>query len=239
MINIHRFEELPSTNTWLLQHGRCGDVCIADSQTAGRGRQQRQWQSPAGKNLYFSLYWCFGEVLPHYHLLGLVVGLAVAETLKTLGVEDHGLKWPNDIYYQNKKLGGILLQTAQPVQHVVIGVGLNVNMFENDEAMKSIDQPWISLATILQNPVDRDSLLSIFLDKLVPRLQQFPQLDRTQFQAEWRQWDVLFNKPVHVHLAQETLTGVARGIDEQGQICVQMDNGCWQSFSAADVSVRL
>lgn len=236
-VKIHRFTSLPSTNAWLLQQGKCGDVCLADTQTAGRGRRGRSWQSPPGANLYVSLRWCFAEVPPQYGLLSLVTGLAVAETLAQHGIEGHGIKWPNDIYYQGRKLGGILLQTAQPLREVVIGIGLNVNMLP--QQAEGIDQPWVSLAMIRGEPLDREQLLQALLAQLVPRLQRFPALDQTSFQAQWQPWDVLAGQAVTVHLAETTLQGTALGIDGQGQFRVALDNGDVKVFSAADVSIRL
>ncbi len=102
---IHIFPELDSTNRWALQQGQCGDVCLAEQQTAGRGRRGRQWQSPPGVNLYLSLRWCFAQVPAHLPLLSLVTGLAVAEALEDCAIQGHGLKWPNDVYYAGKEAG--------------------------------------------------------------------------------------------------------------------------------------
>ena len=105
---IHHFKNLDSTNTWLQKNGQCGDVCISDEQTAGRGRRGNQWLSPATGNIYFSIKWCFDspiQQIEHFSLLGLSVGIAVAEALADIGLQNHGVKWPNDIYWQQKKWG--------------------------------------------------------------------------------------------------------------------------------------
>lgn len=230
------FSELASTNEWLLEQGGCDDVCLAEQQTAGRGRRGRVWQSPSHKNICFSLRWCFTAVPAHYGSLSLQVGLAVARALQEAGLNGHGLKWPNDIYYNGRKLGGILLQTAQPLQQVVIGIGLNVNMQTGDG--EAIDQPWCSLAEILGKDVDRNHLLALLLKHLLPALKAFPTLDKTQFAADWRQWDILRNREVRVHAAANVFHGQVQGINEQGQLDVLLNSGKQQFFSSADVSVR-
>lgn len=234
--NIHIFAELPSTNAWLLEQGGCGDVCLAEMQTAGRGRRGRVWQSPPNKNIYFSLRWCFDAVPENYGSLSLQVGLAVARALQEAGLTEHGLKWPNDIYYAGRKLGGILLQTAQPLQQVVIGIGLNVNMRTRDG--EGIDQPWCSLADVSGQTIDRNYLLALLLVQLIPALQAFPELDRVQFAQDWQQWDILHHREIQVHTGTEVLSGKSLGIDPQGQLDVLLDSGARQSFSSADVSVR-
>ncbi|MGB1009383.1 MAG: biotin--[acetyl-CoA-carboxylase] ligase [Thiolinea sp.] len=234
---IHIFHELPSTNEWLLAQGGCGELCLAEKQTAGRGRRGRSWQSPSQQNIYLSLRWCYSAVPPNYGCLSLVVGLAVARALDKLGISGHGLKWPNDIYYHDRKLGGILLQTAKPLQQVVIGIGLNANM--QTEMAEGIDQPWCSLREISGGIVDRNQVVALILNQLLPALAGFVNLDRGQFAAEWLSRDVLAGRPVIVHQSDQRLPGIAQGIDPDGGLLVEMTDGLKRTFTAADVSVRL
>ncbi len=233
---LHIYPELASTNEWLLEHGGCGDVCLAEQQTAGRGRRGRVWQSPPRKNIYCSLRWCFAQVPEYYGSLSLQVGLAVARTLQQVGLQGHGLKWPNDIYYQGRKLGGILLQTAQPLQQVVIGIGLNVNMQPED--VSDIDQPWCSLAEIMGRPLNRNELIGLLLPQLQSMLQSFPQVNNDRLRREWQQWDILHGRQVQIHSNQQQFQGQVQGIDPQGQLDVLLNNGEQKFFSSADVSVR-
>lgn len=236
---IHIFPELPSTNDWLLKNGDCGEVCLAEQQTAGRGRRGRIWQSPAQQNIYLSLRWCYPEVPPYYGSLSLVVGLAVARALKRLGISGHGLKWPNDVYWRGKKLGGILLQTASPLQQVVIGIGLNVNMQQAVTAEAAeIDQPWCSLRDVVGEPLERNQLVALLLNELQPALSGFPTLAREQLIADWLEWDILAGKPVTVLQADEQFFGRAAGINTDGNLLLEGEQGEQQVFSAADVSVR-
>lgn len=234
---IHIFPSLDSTNTWLLkQPNHCFSVCLAEEQTAGRGRRGRVWRSPKSGNIYFSLRWCFDALPANYGCLGLVVGVAVAEALSAYGLQGHQLKWPNDVYYEGRKLGGILLQTAQPLQHVVIGIGLNTGM--QAEAGMSIDQAWCDLAEIMQQPIDRNQLIAAILKALIPALQAFPQFNMHNFKQQWKRWDWLDEQTVRIDTGTEILQGRACGLDAQGQLQVALADGSRRAFSSADVSVR-
>ncbi|MCB1639256.1 MAG: biotin--[acetyl-CoA-carboxylase] ligase, partial [Thiothrix sp.] len=153
---IHIFQALDSTNRWLLEQGKGGDVCLAETQTAGRGRYGKSWQSPAG-NIYCSVRWHFEVIPPHFGCLSLVVGVALARALEQAGLQGHGLKWPNDLWHQDRKLGGILIQTAEVLSQVVIGFGLNVNI--DPQNGDPIDQPWCQLSDLLVSLPDRNHLL--------------------------------------------------------------------------------
>ena len=237
---IHVFPELDSTNRWALQQGVCGDVCLAEQQTAGRGRRGRQWQSPAGVNVYLSVRWCFAAVPAHLPLLSLVTGLAVAEALEDCAIHGHGLKWPNDVYYDGKKLGGILLEAVGSLHHVVIGIGLNVNILpETVAGGELIDQPWTSLQQITGEPVERNGLVAALLQRLLQHLHTFPQLDVAQFQQDWQRHDVLLGRQVQAFSGVETLQGLALGINNQGQLLIKLGDGTRKNLSSADVSVRM
>ena len=235
--DIQIFDELDSTNRWALQHGHCGSVCLAEQQTAGRGRRGRQWYSPAGVNIYLSVRWCFDQVLAHLPMLGLVTGVAVAEALQIYGISGHGLKWPNDIYWQGKKLGGILLEASGNLQQVVIGIGLNVNV--QPEINPLIEQPWSSLQIAHGKVIARNTLIGVILNQLVYRLQDFPYLNGSLFQQEWQPWDVLAQRSVRVLAGEEIFEGIACGVDSQGQLRLSLMDGLIKTFSSADVSVRM
>ena len=235
--DIHVFPELDSTNRWALQQGVCGDVCLVEQQSAGRGRRGRQWQSPSGVNVYLSVRWCFTPVPEHLPLLSLVTGLAVAEALEDCAIHGHGLKWPNDVYYDGKKLGGILLEAVGSLEQVVIGIGLNVNMLS--EAGAEIDQPWTSLQQIAGKPVERNVLVSAVLQRLLKRLRGFSRLDMAQFQTDWQQRDVLLGRQVQALSGTEVLLGLASGINNQGQLIIEFNDGSIKNLSSADVSVRM
>lgn len=236
---IHLFDCLDSTNTWLKNNGQCGDVCIAEQQTAGKGRRGNQWLSPNAENIYCSLQWCFKTSPKHLSLLSLVVGLSIAEALDKVGLTEHGVKWPNDIFCQGKKMGGILIESVasstQGIQ-VIIGIGLNVNM--PDTEGESIDQPWISLNKVMAGRVDRNQLLAILLVELIENLKGFESLKSEEFQESWQQWDVLRNQQVRILQDQQELQGLVEGIDAQGRIGIKLPSGQLGYYSSAEIRLK-
>ena len=231
------FNQLPSTNQWLLEHGQCGDVCLTEQQTAGRGRRGRVWDSPAGLNIYLSLKYCFAAIPEHLGMLGLSIGLSVAEALAQCGICQHGVKWPNDIYIQQQKVGGILLEAVGALQQVVVGIGLNVNVQPQHNSL--ITQPWTSLAAEQGQTLNRNHLIAALLNQLSADFQTFSSLNMAEFQRHWQRWDVLDQQPVRVMAGNEHYEGIACGIDSQGQLRLQRPNGSITTFSSADVSVRM
>ena len=125
---ISYFQSIDSTNSYLLKHGECGEICISESQSAGRGSRGNTWVSPESGSLYFSLCWCVDEIPETWSLLGLLVGIAIAETLEDIGLKGHGIKWPNDIFWRQQKMGGILVETVNQTGKLVIGIGLNLKL---------------------------------------------------------------------------------------------------------------
>lgn len=235
-----------STNLRLLQYAREGGaaprVCLAERQTAGRGRRGRRWHSPFGANLYMSVLWSFNRPAGALGPLGLVAGLALAEALETAGLRGHGLKWPNDIYWGGRKLAGILLELA-PCEAdgpcpVVIGIGLNVAM-PQEQARGAIDQPWVDLATALGGRYpSRNRLASLILQTLMPALQDFGAAGLAPFLPRWRRLDLVAGKPVELHRPDGVVQGCARGIDEHGRLVLEVD-GRSEAHAAGEVSLRL
>jgi len=121
---------IDSTNQWLLDkipNVNNGQTCIAEYQLAGRGRRGRSWVSPFASHLYFSYYWRFDSGIEKLSGLSLLVGIATVNALEKIGIQGVSLKWPNDLYYQGKKLAGILIElNAQATEacHTVIGIGM-------------------------------------------------------------------------------------------------------------------
>jgi BirA family biotin operon repressor/biotin-[acetyl-CoA-carboxylase] ligase len=239
---LHLFNSLDSTNTWLKKNGDCGEVCVAEQQTAGRGRRGNEWLSPDAENIYLSLKWCFDKAPCHLSLLSLRVGLSIAKALQAVGLSGHGVKWPNDIYWQGLKMGGILIESvafskkSASKQSLIIGIGLNINMPLS--AGKQIDQPWVSLNTILGQQIDRHHLLALLLEHLMIDLQRFDTLNLAQFQTEWQQWDMLNGKQVKILQQHQESAGIVRGIDAQGRIVIELLSGQLAHYSSAEIRLK-
>jgi BirA family biotin operon repressor/biotin-[acetyl-CoA-carboxylase] ligase len=152
-VDVQIYAKLPSTNTYFIDNKKEIFVnptfCLAEQQSAGKGRLGRVWHSPYGRNIYLSCRWELPCEVSKLSGLSLVVGLAVVRALNyLLPQERFQLKWPNDIWHKGKKLGGILIEMlaeAHANAVVIIGIGLNVNMQQDDD---SIGLPWTSLSQI-------------------------------------------------------------------------------------------
>ena len=232
---------LDSTNSELLrrktpEHGTA--VLLAEQQTGGRGRRGRQWASPIAANLYLSLSRQFSGGLARLGGLSLVVGVAVAEALRQAGYETVGVKWPNDLLAQGRKLGGILVEGGGehggPVR-AVIGIGVNVRMPAPAAAM--IGQVWTDLATLGGVPPSRNGVASRLLDTLLPALELFDREGLSPFRARYAALDVLVGREVIVHGPQGDEHGVAEGIGDDGALQVRVGE-LQRQVHAGDVSVR-
>ncbi len=233
-----------STNSQLMQKLKDGvtpekgAVLVAEAQTAGRGRRGKQWFSPFGCNLYFSMYWQLEQGIQAAMGLSLVVGLAVAKVLQQQWQLPVRLKWPNDLYIEHKKLGGILVELAGQTHaqcDVVIGLGLNIRM--PDHTDKVVDQPWADLTSALGQPIDRNLLVALLQHQLVLELQQFSQQGFAGYVQEFNQLDQFASEQVTLSSGSQTITGLCAGVDAQGGLVLDI-NGQKQSFYGGELSLR-
>lgn len=232
------FDEINSTNEYLLTHCQTlpsGSVCLAETQTAGRGRRGRQWYSPVGQNLYFSMLWKYPNPQPEsLSSLSLVVALVIAETFTELGVEGVQIKWPNDIYYQGKKAGGILIESKMDRSGVslVIGIGLNLAMNAIDPTI--VNQPWADFAKFNFN---RNQLAASLARRLQTMLEDYPQTPLDDYLARWWQFDCFYQKPVKLITASGDIHGISQGINALGELLLENDSGI-HAFAIGEISLR-
>lgn len=235
--------EIDSTNAYLmarLGELESGSACLAEMQNQGRGRRGRVWASPFARNIYLSLYWRFQADPASLSTLSLVVGVALKRALQDLGVGEAQLKWPNDLLWQGRKLAGILLEMSGEASgdyHVVIGVGVNVNMSQASEAVAEIDQPWVDLASIVGRPLSRNQVAARLLHHLLQAIRSFEQHGGHSFMAEWRSYDAYANQSVVLHTPAGEVHGIARGVDANGALVLETAQGR-QSFYSGEVSMR-
>jgi len=240
LVNVEQI--LDSTNQWLLDkipNISNGQTCIAEYQLAGRGRRGRTWVSPFASHLYFSYYWRFDSGIDKLSGLSLLVGIAVVNALEKIGLQGASLKWPNDIYYQGKKLAGILIELnaqANEACHTVIGIGINVRM--PPEQAELIDQPWIDLSSLSAETVDRNLLSATLINELQTLLPEYEQNGLQPHLTRWFDLDCFLNKPVNVLLADKNSSGICRGIDATGALLLEVD-GQLESYIGGEVSLRL
>lgn len=232
-----------STNAQLMklaaEGATSGRVYLAEQQTAGRGRRGREWVSPYGSNVYLSILWRYSLAPAQLSGLSLAAGIAVVRALQQLGVEDVGLKWPNDILCQERKLAGLLLEVAGesggPSQ-VVLGLGLNTCL-NNDQA-EAIDQPWIDLANIPgAQGISRNRLVVELLQQLLMILSEFESNGLTPLLDEWHDYDLYYGRAISLRMVNHSIEGVHRGIDPSGALLLAA-NGVVQAYHAGEVSLR-
>ncbi|MBB1271364.1 bifunctional biotin--[acetyl-CoA-carboxylase] ligase/biotin operon repressor BirA [Psychromonas sp. SR45-3] len=240
--HVHVEQILESTNQYLLDKIPSldnGQTCIAEYQTAGRGRRGREWISPFASHLYFSMYWRLDAGIEKASGLSLLVGIATVNALEKLGIQGVGLKWPNDLYYQGKKLAGILIELnaqASDVCHTVIGIGINVRMPAAQG--KLIDQPWIDLNSISTQPVDRNKLSGLLIKELHTLLDAYEETGLAPFLARWFELDCFINQQVNLLVADKVQKGICRGINDQGALLLEIDEQV-KAYIGGEISLRL
>lgn len=238
--NFLCLEEVESTNTFLLECGGHGDVCVAERQTAGRGRRGRPWFSPYGRNLYLTVRWHFHQGVAGLEGLSLAVGVLLAETLDQLGIGNIALKWPNDLLCADKKLGGILIEVGGDLTGecvVVIGVGLNVFMSAVlADGDQRISQPWTDLKQQGFSG-SRNQLCGAILSVLLPALKNFSEVGFAAYRERWESRCAFLSSPITILLPTGGCDGILLGVDYQGGLRVLTANG-ETTFSGGEISVR-
>lgn len=244
-LNLHNTVEvhsiIDSTNSYLMRrlpnHVSQGQACIAEFQSAGRGRRGKEWISPFASHLYLSMYWQLEQGLSAAMGLSLVVGIAITDVLQNIGV-DAQLKWPNDIYVNGVKLAGILVelegQSTGP-GNCVIGLGLNVNM--PSQSATKIDQPWTDLTQVLNYQVDRNHLTAQLIKAMCVRLEQHQLYGLAPMLNEWQKRDFFFDKAVKVISGSKETRGLCKGINSSGALLLEVD-GKIQPVFGGEVSLR-
>ena len=227
---------IESTNTRVMDLGRStefhGYACLAEQQTAGRGRRGRNWVSPFGKNIYLTLGW----VMPSERSiegLSLAVGTGVAAAIQSVSNTEIQLKWPNDVLIGAGKAAGILIEIAGGTgqeRRLVIGVGINLQLSHQDAG--SIEQPW----SVVEG-VSRNRLAAALISELVTVLEKFSQQGFEPFQAPWARLDAHFGQEVRLIANDRETVGISRGVDASGNLLLDTAEGK-KTFNAGEVSLR-
>lgn len=244
---LHIYQSLDSTNKMankLIQDvadkdTASGTVILSEYQTMGRGRRGKNWVSPFAANLYLSIVWDFDQGASALQGLSLAVGVAVSRALKDLAIDDVRLKWPNDIYINNKKLGGILLEmVGDPAGQctVIIGIGINHTMPANSGQI--IDQEWTDIASTVDSPIARNKLASNIINSCFDMLKDYQQKGFQYYQQEWQAIDAFKGRQAAVSTANKSTTGTLMGVDQYGALKMKLDNGEIVSFIGGELSLR-
>lgn len=241
MAPVHCFPVIDSTNQYLLERVnqlQSGESCLAECQTAGRGRRGKPWVSPFGCQLILSMYWRLEQGMAAAMGLSLAVGVAVVQALESLGYPGVELKWPNDLYYQGRKLAGILVEmsgSAGASCNLVIGVGLNLAMPAREG--ERIDQAWSELRHIQPELVDRNLLAARMLGHLQQAMLTFEQQGLSHFVDDWNRLDHFAGRPVRLLMGKQEIRGIARGIDDRGALRLETSEGI-KFYLGGEISLR-
>jgi len=215
-----------------------GSACLSESQSAGRGRRGRQWIAPPARNLLLSLSW-------HYPAdaalsgLSLALGVAASQALEDRGIDDSRLKWPNDLTWQDRKIGGILIElfpTSPQQLTVIVGIGINIDLPQAQA--DAIGQPCTDLQRISGRAIARNPLAGRLLHHLLIALQDFGRQTHQHWQQAYRQRDALAGRELTLTRPDGSRTaGIGRGIDAQGALLIE-HQGRISSHPIGEASVR-
>lgn len=241
------FTELDSTNRRLLARDPppAGELhaCLAEYQTAGRGRRGRRWSTPLGAGLCLSVAWRFADTPPDLSALTLATGVVVRRALLRAAGVAVALKWPNDLVLDERKLGGILLELSAEAHggcHVVAGIGLNVHLPQESLATLC-DWPRgaVDLATAAGGaPPSRTALAAALLAELAELFAGYAAAGFSPYRADWSAADYLRGRRVVLDDAAGAVSGTALGIEADGALVIETAPGTRRRVISGDVSVR-
>ncbi len=244
------FSSTDSTNLAAKRLGEDGEkegaLVIADEQTAGRGRSGRRWETPAGANIAMTLLLRPKIAADRISMITLVMGMAVAQAVRSLYDLPAMIKWPNDIVIGSRKLCGILTEmsaeltgsgSAQPkVNYIVIGTGINANQREFPEELR---EKATSLIMELGHPVDRAKLIAQVMQLFEEYYSLFAGTqDMTPLRDSYNAMLVNTGREIRVLEPGKEYEGTAEGINDRGELMVRLPDGQLRAVYAGEVSVR-
>ncbi len=240
---VYYFDSIDSTNLYakkLAEEGAPeGALVIADEQTAGRGRLGHNWTTPKGTAIAMTVMLRPDLPLDRIAMVTLVVGMALTKAVRELYDLPVGIKWPNDLVVNGRKLSGTLTEMSAEitkVSYIVIGVGINANVTQFPEELKDTAT---SLCLELGQEVNRAELIALSMNYFEQYYEVFCKTgDLSQLKDEYNEYLLNLGRVVRVMQPGEEFTGTAEGIDEMGQLLVRKDDGELVSVYAGEVHVR-
>jgi len=244
--HLYLLGEVDSTNARLRTLARLGaadgTVLIAEGQWDGRGRRRQPWFSPMGVNLYSSVLLRPSLTSSDVGVFSLISSLALTDVLKTLGVRA-GIKWPNDVVVEDKKLAGTLVESGMRgavVDHVILGVGVNLNVDTDTlaAALGEAGELATSLSAVLGHAVDRNLFAANWLNRIDAWERTWERGGASEIRRAWAERDVLIGRPVNVRGVGYAFEARAMGIDTTGALVVEDTQGRRRSLVNEEVRLR-
>jgi BirA family biotin operon repressor/biotin-[acetyl-CoA-carboxylase] ligase len=238
----HYREQTGSTNADAMQyHARHGRdvVAFSEAQSAGRGRRGRQWKSPFARNIYCTVGVSRAMPAASQGLLSIVTGIALCRVLRRETGLAIALKWPNDLLLDDRKLGGILIESrALADERFFFAIGFGLNLCMSDAELAALDRPATSLDRHLGESLDRSALLQAVIDSVITAIRAFEVASAPRLIAEFAGFDAYHEAAVEVVSAAQRVSGINRGIDANGQLRLETGQGI-ELHSAAEISLRV
>lgn len=243
LAGITIFPSVDSTNRWLydqaLAGAASGRVCLAEMQTAGRGRRGRGWVSPFGTNVYCSVLWRFDAGPMALGGLSLAVGVAVVRALERAGVSGVGIKWPNDLLWDHRKLAGVLLEASGESDGPGMAVaGVGINRVLTGEAGRRVDQPFAELRELPGGEsLGRNRLAGLLVDEMFAIFTAFAERGFESCRTDFERLDLLRGRAVRILAGDRELEAEALGVDDMGRLRARVANQ-ERRFASGEVSLR-
>lgn len=242
-LHLEVLDECTSTNTLLAERAsagaRHGTVLVCEHQSTGRGRRGNPWVSGVGGSLAFSILWRFARGAGALGGLSLAVGVCAAKALERLGVRGVGVKWPNDLYLEGRKLGGMLIEISGDVlgpSAAVIGIGINVRL--NALMRDRIGRPATDIASHADAAPSRTALLAALLPSLAAALAQFSREGFAPFREEWLRLHAWQGRRVALSMADRHVAeGKIVGVAEDGALMLASTRGV-ERFHSGELSLK-
>ena len=234
-LECHFFDSIESTNLFLTNRPFSNKVqlCLAREQTQGKGQYGRNWESQRDGSILFSIRRNFPQEC-NLNGLSLVVGLAIVKVIEQeCLVEGFKIKWPNDIYFESKKLAGVLLenQTQLENQSVVIGVGINYFIDQN----MIFEIPWTDLSKITKKLPDIELLTAEIINNILVMSEHFSVFGFDDFRSDWNRYDMLQGKKVKCTDLKDSFDGEVLGVSSKGALKIFTKNGVKELYSSRHI----
>ena len=229
------FESIDSTNSYLAstKYSTKPQICITREQTKGKGQHGRNWVSQKDRSIIFSMRKSFNEGM-NLNGLSLIAGMAIIKSIEAeCQLSGLKIKWPNDIYYGDKKLAGILMENThyKSNQLVLVGVGINYQLVDTNE----IDEPWVDLSRILNTLPNFQQLTAKIINNILFFLEDFQINGLSNLLSEWHHYDMLKGVRIKFRESNIELQGQIDGITHQGALKVLTKDGVKELYSSMHI----
>ena len=234
-IDCHFFDSIESTSSFLTEipYSSRTQLCIAREQTKGKGQHGRDWSSQKDGSILFSLRKCFSEDT-NLNGLSLVIGMAIIKSIEAeCQLSGLKIKWPNDVYFENQKLAGILMENNihKGLQYLVIGVGVNYQLNHTI----NIDTPWTDLSQIVKKLPNFDKLTASFIKNILSMSKDFEFNGLASLLSEWSDYDMLKGVKIRSTESKEFFEGKVDGISEYGALRISSPEGVKEVYSSMHI----